>query len=238
VASCPGCGAAVAEGSRFCPQCGTRLDGEAPTDTAVLDVPPHETGPVPVHHERVRPQLFGVAPATALLVVGAAALVVALVVIALGRLLAGGLLLGAAVVLLVAFLDVARRKPDAPVAKASADAAGAVRARAGFAASSAATALGARRDQRRLRAELARLGEERARLYMWLGAAVHGGDEAGAAAARARLQELDRQAAERQAQLAGVPSEAAERVARERLAVQPTQVVPAATNGPAQPGPP
>jgi hypothetical protein len=100
-----------------------------------------------------------------------------------------------------------------------------VRARAGAAASSTATTWGARRDVRRLRAELARLGEERGRLYMWLGAAVHAGDEQGAAAAQARLRELDRQAAAAQSQIAGVRSGAAQRVAMERLAVQPTEAV-------------
>jgi outer membrane biosynthesis protein TonB len=59
VASCANCGAELPNRSRFCPECGTRVEAE-PWETAVQEVPPGETGPVPVEYETARPRFFGV----------------------------------------------------------------------------------------------------------------------------------------------------------------------------------
>jgi zinc-ribbon domain len=59
VASCANCGAELPERSRFCPECGTRVEAEA-GETAVQEVPPDETGQVPVEYETARPRFFGV----------------------------------------------------------------------------------------------------------------------------------------------------------------------------------
>jgi outer membrane biosynthesis protein TonB len=59
VASCANCGAELPNRSRFCPECGTRVEAE-PGETAVQEVPPDETGPVPVEYETARPRFFGV----------------------------------------------------------------------------------------------------------------------------------------------------------------------------------
>ncbi len=58
-ASCANCGAKLPKRSRFCPECGTRV-GESTEETAVQEVPPDETGPVPVEYETARPRYFGV----------------------------------------------------------------------------------------------------------------------------------------------------------------------------------
>ncbi len=58
-ASCANCGAKLPKRSRFCPECGTRVV-ESPEETAVQEVPPDETGPVPVEYETARPRYFGV----------------------------------------------------------------------------------------------------------------------------------------------------------------------------------
>ena len=58
-ASCANCGARLPKRSRFCPECGTRV-GATPAETAVEEVPPSETGPVPVDYEVARPRYFGV----------------------------------------------------------------------------------------------------------------------------------------------------------------------------------
>jgi hypothetical protein len=58
-ASCENCGAGLAEGSRFCPECGARV-GAWPGETAVDELPPDETGQVPVEYETARPRYFGV----------------------------------------------------------------------------------------------------------------------------------------------------------------------------------
>jgi zinc ribbon protein len=60
------CGSALPEGSRFCPECGARV-GAGPGETAVEELPPDETGQVPVAYETARPRYFGVfRPAKAL----------------------------------------------------------------------------------------------------------------------------------------------------------------------------
>jgi len=63
-ASCENCGAALPKGSRFCPECGARVGAG---ETAVEELPPDETGQVPVEYETARPRHFGVfRPAKAL----------------------------------------------------------------------------------------------------------------------------------------------------------------------------
>lgn len=65
-ASCENCGSALPDGSRFCPECGTRV-GAGPGETAVQELPPDETGEVPIAYETARPRYFGVfRPAKAL----------------------------------------------------------------------------------------------------------------------------------------------------------------------------
>jgi hypothetical protein len=65
-ASCENCGSALPKDSRFCPECGTRV-GAGPGETAVEELPPGETGQVPVEYDVARPRYFGVfRPARAL----------------------------------------------------------------------------------------------------------------------------------------------------------------------------
>ena len=59
MASCANCGTKLPKRSRFCPECGTRIDA-GPAETAVQELPPEETGPVPVEYETARPRYFGV----------------------------------------------------------------------------------------------------------------------------------------------------------------------------------
>ena len=65
-ASCENCGSTLPEGSRFCPECGSRV-GAGESETAIHELPPDETGQVPVEYETARPRYFGVfRPARAL----------------------------------------------------------------------------------------------------------------------------------------------------------------------------
>ena len=65
-ASCENCGSTLPNGSRFCPECGARV-GAGAGETAVEELPPDETGQVPVEYETARPRYFGVfRPAKAL----------------------------------------------------------------------------------------------------------------------------------------------------------------------------
>ena len=65
-ASCENCGSELPQGSRFCPECGTRV-GAGAAETAIEELPPDETGQVPVAYDTARPRYFGVfRPAKAL----------------------------------------------------------------------------------------------------------------------------------------------------------------------------
>jgi chorismate mutase len=65
-ASCENCGSELPQGSHFCPECGTRV-GAGAAETAIEELPPDETGQVPVAYETARPRYFGVfRPAKAL----------------------------------------------------------------------------------------------------------------------------------------------------------------------------
>jgi len=75
--SCPRCGSDIPEAGRFCPNCGLALDQSG--DTVVDELPPDETGTVPVHLVTSRPRLFGVTPPEAILVLGLVALGAAIV---------------------------------------------------------------------------------------------------------------------------------------------------------------
>jgi hypothetical protein len=63
--SCPRCGAAVADGDRFCRSCGAELP--APADvTGVIPVPAGDSGPLPIVDETT---VGGLAPGAAVLLV-------------------------------------------------------------------------------------------------------------------------------------------------------------------------
>ena len=71
-ASCQNCGSKLPPKSRFCPECGARIGGSQ-AETAVQELPPDETGAVPIERIVVQRRLFGVTPPTALFGLGLAA---------------------------------------------------------------------------------------------------------------------------------------------------------------------
>jgi hypothetical protein len=190
-----------------------------------MEVPPDETGRVPVHYERAAPRYYGLTPTTFVLVLAGAALTLAVVLLATGRWPFGLILLGVSVLLVLVFLEAARRKPDGAVARSTAEALDAFRARAGVAADSLATRGRAARRVLALRRDLQRMGALRARLLVELGDAVYRGDEEATETARGRLSELDEFAAQREAEMQGVLAQAQERLQQRRLEVQHTEMV-------------
>ena len=106
--TCPNCGAGLPATARFCPACGVQVDAGS---TVQEQIPPNETGPVPVSLQRSEPHWFGVAPPQLLLSVAVVAFVFAIVLFATGHWPFGLILLGAAALLLAAFLEAARRRP-------------------------------------------------------------------------------------------------------------------------------
>jgi len=198
----------------------------------VLDVPADETGRVPVTYERTEPRYYGVTPATLALVLALIALVVAVVLFATGHWPFGLILIGLAVLFGLVYLEAMRRKPKTG---------GALRARAGAAADALATRGRTTRRVLALRRELQRLTLIRTRLLVELGDAVYRGDEQATETAREQVKELDRAAAEREAEMQTVLAEGQGRIQQRRLEVQPTEMVevpeePAAP-GEGDPGP-
>ena len=239
MASCSNCGTELPKTSRYCPQCGH----PAPAgETKVMELPPDETGPVPVEYGQVEPRYYGVTPTTLVLVLAGAALTLAVVLFALGHWPFGLIALGVSVLLVLVFLEAARRKPDGAVARSTADALDGFRTRAGVAAGSLATRGRAARRLLALRRELQRMGVLRARLLFELGDAVYRGDDQGTERARGQLVELDRLAALRETEMEAVVAQTQERLERRRLEVQPTEMVelpePPGQPGEASPGAP
>lgn len=218
-ANCANCSAPLPKGARFCASCGSAVQSG---DTVRADVPPNETGPVPVTVAHAAPRWFGLTPPTALFALAAVLLVVAVVLLVVGSWVAGLVLLGLALLFGAGFLEAGRRKPDAPIVTASVEAVDSARARAGYTAQAFLTRSSARREIARRRNEAMSLAGERNRLLRELGAAAYAGaDESSERAAIAALDEriaaLEREATE-------IAASAQERVQAARRQVQPTEV--------------
>jgi hypothetical protein len=235
--SCANCGARLPADSRFCPECGVRVsDGT----TAVEEVPPEETGRVPVHTVAASPRYFGIAPPVALFVLSLVALVLAIVLFVAGSAIAGGLLVAAAVLFAVLFVAASRRLPDNVVSRMGVRSARAVRDRTGFAVEAVSVQSAARLELFRLRRELSELVALRAEAARALGEAVYGGVEDEAEAARNRMTEVDGAIADKEKEMTEVTTAATERLQRAQLQVQPTAVVeppqvPEPTPAPSEP---
>jgi len=233
VASCAHCGADLPDESRYCPQCGRRSDAG---ETKVAELPPVETGHVPVHYRRTEAHYYGVAPSTLMLVLAGVALTLGVVLVVTGRWPIGLILLGFSVLLVLLFLEGARRKPDGRLARSTAEALDAFRARAAVAAGSLATRGRAARRLVTLRRELKRMAALRSQLLFELGDAVYRGDEQGTKTARKQLKELDELAAQREAQVQAVVAQTHDRLEQRRLEVQPTEMVELPEEPSAPPG--
>lgn len=224
-ASCENCGARLPKRSRFCPECGTRV-GAGSSETAVQELPPEETGPVPVALATAAPRFFGVTPPSAVLALAAASLALAIVLLASGHPVVGGALLGVTVALAVVLAGLARRLPDTRVAQLSSTAVETLRARAGFAVEALAAHSGARVELFRLRHELSELLARRAECARALGEAVYAEDEEQSERAREQMAELDGLIAAKEEEMEQTAAGAMERIQRAQLQVQPTQIEP------------
>jgi hypothetical protein len=174
----------------------------------VLELPPDETGPVPVDYDRVEPRFYGVTPTRLAAGVAVAAAALGIVLLALGHWPTGLIVLGVALLLAIVTFETR-----------------AVRERAEVAADSVATRGRAAARVFALRRELRRLAAVRARLLFELGDAVYRGDEQATGAARTRVAELDELARRREAEMNAVIEQAHDRLRRRRLEVQRTEMV-------------
>ena len=217
--NCPNCSAPLPRGARFCASCGTPVQSG---DTVRAEVPPNETGPVPVSVAHATPRWFGLAPPTVLFALAVALLIAAVALLVLGSWVAGLVLLGLALLFAAGFLEAGRRKPDAPLVSASVGAVDSARARAGYTTQAFLTRSSARKEIRRRRGEALRLQGERERLLGRLGAAVYAG--ADGAAEREAVGALDERIAELEREATEIAASAQERVQAARRQVQPTEI--------------
>jgi hypothetical protein len=184
---------------------------------------------VPVALQRSEPRWFGIAPPQLLLGIAAVAFVLAIVLFATGHWPYGLILLGAAALLVAAFLEAARRRPESGVTRASVDAR--ERARSSWETLRARQA--ATVEARRIQSTLLLLDSDRGRALQDLGLAAHREDSTTEAAVRARLAELDAQEAELRTRLEQALGDADDRIRKARLPVQETMMVL-----PTEPSPP
>jgi hypothetical protein len=221
-AICPSCGASLPEGAGACAACGA--PALAHGDTVVEPLPPHETGRVPVHFTSVQPRWFGVAPAAALLLLAGLSLFAAILLFAFGHWPIGLILVGLTLLLLGAFGEAAKRKPDTQFARRAFDAFRAARARAGVAVGSAAARTRAQRELARARQELMSLQHLRRAKVSELGEAVLTGDDAAATALKDEIGGLERLAAEKEAEMQAIANRTHEHIEQARMSVQRTMV--------------
>lgn len=174
----------------------------------MLEVPPNETGPVPVNYVEAERRYYGVTPTRLVFALAGAGVVLAIVLFATGHWPIGLILLGLSLLLVLVTVEL-----------------GVFRARAGVAADALATRGRATARVMALRRELRRLGAVRRRLLFELGDAVYRGDEQATQTARAKVAELDEVARQREDEMQTVIAQAHDRLERRRLEVQPTEMV-------------
>jgi len=193
-------------------------------DTRGIRLPPTETGPVPVSIAHADARWFGVPPPLLLLGLTAASFLAAIVLFATGAWWYGLVLLGVTCLAAGAFLEVAKRRPDSAVTRASATAAVTARERARAAAESFVARSSALAETQRVRSARAVIEVERRRALLRLGEAVHRGDQAAERDARAELAELERSEEELQARLRVRLAETDARRRSAKLSVQQTMI--------------
>ena len=208
--TCPSCGAETAEGVRFCPQCGTRLDGE---DAATA-------GASTFTAER---HVFGLAPPEILVGLALVTLVVGVFALVFGRWIAGIVLLVVGAALWWFFTWTARRLPDGRMAHLATAASDAARSRAGFAWVSVSSWSGAGLKVLRLQRARRGLLREQSVLVHALGEAVFRDEDQRAEQLKQEARACADRIEENEKELRLALATARERVSKERATIQPTE---------------
>lgn len=199
-----------------------------------MDLPPDETGPVPVTLVRTEPHWFGMTPPLFTLAIGCGVIVVAIALFVSGSWAYGLIALGAGALFFAVYLESARRRRNSRVARVTAD----VRERAGSTIESLRARSVAAVETRRVHNELAMLRTERRDGLLKLGEAAHGDDKKTEKETRARLKELDEREQELQQQLEEHLHVAGERIRKAKLSVDRTMMVAPAYPPPDEGNPP
>ncbi len=201
-------------------------------------VPPHETSSSPVQVSVAMPHYFGVTPPMLLFALATASLAVAIALAILGSWVGALLLAVTALILLVLFVGVARRKPDTELARASARALDRARERTGWMLEVVAVRSTAGRELSRLRNELLQLSAQREGRLRDLGAAVYEDDAQATQDVKEEIRRLDEAALAKESEMRVIAEAAQEHIQRGRLSVQPTLIEPPAPVPVPEPGPP
>jgi hypothetical protein len=206
--ACPFCRKPVPPGMPFCGWCGAAFDENRET--------------VNVHADR---RVFGVPPATGLLVLGGLLLGISLVLLVTGRVLLGAVLLVASLFLLSGFPSIARRPGESSVARQAVRSYDGVRARAGATIDSIAIRASARKRLGEIDDDVAQLREARERAVAELGEAAYREDADEIARLRGELRTADDAIGAKERERAQVEAETEEQIGGTRSAAAPTERV-------------
>src|SRR5215218_9316552 len=183
----------------------------AEDETRVEELPPDETGQVPVTVLTAEPRWYGITPRGGALAVGIAAAGVGIVLLVLGSIVAGAILLALGALMLGMLVR-------APVASALSG----PTARGRTAVS---TRLAAGRRLSTLRRELDAIGSERGRKLSALGEAVYRGEDASVEPLRQEVAELERREGEVRDEIDRTVVDARQRMTTVQLETARTQAV-------------
>jgi hypothetical protein len=203
---CSVCGFPTQPESRFCPQCGHRLEGGA--GDAAIATPP---------------RLFGVLAPGPTFVLACVLLVGGILALIVGSPIAAIALLAFAAAAFVLFYGAAERDPGNPVARRAVTSGRRIRGWALFGRESLEAWGKAVRDLAKLSGEARSLRRERKRVVVALGEAAYREDDATIGALRVRLHEIDHGLVARRKARSATVANARRHVHDEHIAAQPTQ---------------
>lgn len=199
--------------------------GNPADETRRVELPPSETGPVPVAVSHAEPRWFGVPPPLLLLGLAIGLVTVSIACFAVASWPAGLVLLGLSAMFAALFLEVARRRPDSTFTQTSSGAAQSARSWASSRLELLRARSSAIAESQRVLGARAVIESERRMARLRLGEAMRSDDGEAAAAARERLAALDRAEAGLEGRVEARRAQADERIRRVRLATQETMIV-------------
>ena len=182
-------------------------------------------GPTPetVGVQRAERRVFGVPPATGLLVVGALLLALGVLLLFTDNTAFGLLALAAGLLVLAAFPSLARRPDESPVARRAVRSFDGLRERADATIASLAARASARRHLARIDAEIEQLGSSRETGLRELGEAAYARDDAEVERLRSEIAAADTALETKRAEREQLVAETEEKVDEARLRAQPTE---------------
>jgi len=212
VRTCPSCRLAAPQDARYCPNCGSPLDGEA--------------APAAISYSQPATRLFGVLAPVPTFVLAAVLFVGALIALLARSWVLSVMLLALSAALFVLFYGAAERDPSSGVARAALGSVDRVSGWTRFASGSAGAWSGAGRRLYEIRRELAPLRRERREVQFALGDAAYRQDEETIASLRTRIAEIENAIAQGERERQETLAKAKRRVDAERLEVRPTELLP------------